>query len=103
MTPGTYNFPSHLRGDTFNGHSFEISQNGDPVDFTGAEISIQFRTTANSRRIILEWSTFDGSITISGAENNVIYMGVKDGDEMDIPPGTYKYDMQVVLASGVTN
>lgn len=103
MNPGTYNFPHHRRGDTFNGHSFEINQNGDPVDFTGAEISIQFRTTGESRNIILEWSTDDGSITISGAENNVIEMDAKTGEEMNVTPGTYKYDIQVILASGVTN
>lgn len=103
MTPGTYNFPSHRRGDTFNGHSFEISQNGSPVDFTDADIKIQFRTTGESRNIILEWSTGDGSITISGAGNNVIEMEAKTGEEMNVTPGTYKYDIQVVLANGVTN
>lgn len=103
MTPGTYNFPNHRRGDTFNGHSFEINQNGDPVDFTGADIKIQFRTTGESRNIILEWSTDDGSITISGGDDNVINMAAKTGEEMDVTPGTYKYDIQVILASGVTN
>lgn len=101
MTPGTYNFPNHRRGDTFNGHTFEISQNGDPVDFTDAEILIQFRASPISN-VVLEWSTEDG-ITISGAENNVINMASKTGEEMDIPAGTYKYDIQVVLSNGVTN
>ena len=43
MTPGTYKFPAHRKGDTFNGHMFEITQNDLPVDFTDAEIIIQFR------------------------------------------------------------
>lgn len=102
MTPGTYNFPSHRRGDTFNGHTFEISQNGTPVDFTDADIKIQFRTTSQSN-VVLEWSTGDGSITISGGDNNVINMASKEGSEMDIKAGTYKYDIQVVLPNGVTN
>lgn len=103
MTPDTYNFPNHRRGDTFNGYQFEINQNGDPVDLTGADIKIQFRTTPESRNVVLEWSTEDGSITISGAESNVINMGIKEGSEMDVAPGTYKYDIHVLLSSGVTN
>src|SRR5688572_20158227 len=97
MTPGTYNFPTHRRGDTFNGLQFEITQNGDPVDFTGANIKIQFRSTPESKRIAFEWSTDEGSITISGGSNNVINMAAREGAEMDITPGTYDYDLQVVL------
>jgi len=103
MTPGTYNFPSHRRGDIFNGHSFEINQNGNPVDFTGAEIKIQFRTTPESRHVVMEWLTSDGSITISGVGNNFINMEARDGEDMDVLPGVYKYDIQVVLSNGVTN
>lgn len=102
MTPGVYYFPNHQRGDTFNGHTFEISQNSEPVDFTDADILIQFKATPQSKAV-LQWSTDDDSITISGDDNNVINMASKTGDEMDIPAGTYKYDIQVVLSNGVTN
>lgn len=102
MTPGTYDFPAHRRGDTFNGHQIEINQNGAPVDLSGAAIKIQFRTRY-AQRLALEWSTADSSITVSGASNNVIEMSAKTGDQMNIGPGIYTYDIQVILPSGVTN
>ena len=102
MTPGTYNFKPQKRGDTFSGFMFEVTQNSIPVDFTDAVITIQLRVKPGSK-VILEWKTSDGSITISGAGNNVINMNVKTGPEMNVAPNTYKYDINVVLASGVTN
>jgi len=102
MTPGTYKFPPHRRGDTFNGHMFEITQNDLPVDFTDAEIIIQFKSTAASKPV-LQWLTSDGSITVSGAENNIINMAQKTGEQMQINRGVYKYDLQVMHANGITN
>lgn len=102
MIPGEYNFPAHTRGDTFNGHSFTITLNAVAVNFTGAVITIQFRRKPGSTPV-LEWLTSDGSITISGAGNNVITMTAKTGVQMEVEPGSYEYDINVVLASGVTN
>ena len=102
MTPGIYNFKPHKRGDTFNGFMFEVTQDFIPVDFTGAVITIQLRVKPGSA-VVLEWKTSDGSITISGAGNNIINMNEKTGPEMNVAPNTYKYDINVVLANGVTN
>jgi len=102
MTPGVYNFKPHKRGDTFNGHQFEVSLNSVPVDFTGATIKIQLRRKAGVASV-LEWSTADGSITISGPSSNIINMGVKTGLQMEVEAAKYLYDLNVVLANGVTN
>jgi len=102
MIPGKYNFPTYRRGDTFNGHSFEILLNAVPVDLTGAVIKIQMRRSPGSK-VVIEWLTSDGSITISGAGNNILRMEEKTGEQMQIEPATYKYDINVVLANGVTN
>lgn len=106
MIPGKHNFVPHKRGDTFNGHSFEIfvkvNEVLTPVNFTGAEILIQVKITPESN-YILEWSTSNGGVTISGALNNVINMNVKTGLQMRIDPGIYQYDINVLLSNGVTN
>ena len=103
MTPGIYSFPNPLkRGDTFNGHQFEVLLNSVPVNFTGAVVKIQARRVPGSK-VILEWTTANGGITISGASNNIINMETKTGLQMEVEPGTYMFDLNVVLSNGVTN
>lgn len=98
MTPGTFNFPKHKRGDTFDGFAFRLTQNGGtPIDFTGATILIQFRKKPDGD-IVLEWKTSDGSITIAG---NQINMLAKTGAQMDVASGTYKYDINVLFPTNV--
>ena len=107
MIPGIYNFTlPQKRGDTFNGFQFEINVevNGvlSPVDFTGAVIKMQVRKNRQTAPVA-EWLTSDGSITISGVNNNEINIAAKTGPQMDIEEDTYLYDINVVLANGVTN
>lgn len=102
MTPGTYNFPKQKRGDTFAGHSFEVFDDGVPVNFVGADIKLQVRKNSN-QPIVLEWKTSDASIIISGASNNIISMAAKTGTVMDIEGFPYLYDVQALLSTGVTN
>lgn len=113
MTPGIYNFSDpprkpFKRGDTFNGHQFEIftvtppSTTPVPVNFIGAVIKIQLRIKPGSP-VVMEWLTSNSSITITGASNNIINMLTKTGLQMEIEPGKYRYDINVLLANGVTN
>lgn len=102
MTPGTFNFPKHKRGDTFDGFGFVVTSNGgNPVDFTGATIKIQFRTKPDSD-VVMEWLTSDNSIVITGANNNIINMQPKTGLQMDIKAGTYRYDINVLFPTNIT-
>ena len=103
MIPGNFNFPHPFkRGDTFNGFQFEILQDDLPVNLVGSTIKIQVRKNRQTAPVV-EWLTSDGSITIGGVDNNEINMLAKTGAQMDIEEGTYQYDVNVLLASGVTN
>lgn len=105
MIPSTYNFPKHKKGDTFNGHTFQISTGpeGGPfnyVDFSNAVAKLQLKRGAFANKA-LEWTSEDGSIVFD--VDGKIIMNAKTGVQMDIEAGIYYYDLQVVLGNGVTN
>lgn len=99
----TYNIKA-LRGDTFKGVSFTLSIAGappTPIDLTGAIINMQVRKDYEANEKIIEWSTDDFSITIEGADNNVIVI------QPQLIPATAPafacvYDLQVNLAGVIT-
>lgn len=99
MTPGKYNFPPHRRGDTFNGHTFTILEDSLPADFSGATAKIQLRRNAYSD-VALQWAT--GGFGISFDTNKVI-MEPKPGTDMDLEPGLYLYDLQIIKIGGIVN
>lgn len=88
-----YNFPSHVKGDTFSSRqiSFSSVTNNSPIDLTGAEINIQFKENASSN-VAYFWSTSDNSITIDNPTNGVITMIAKI---INAPASKYIYDIQV--------
>lgn len=90
MIPATYNFSDHKRGDTFEGVDFTILLNNEPVNLTGAVIKAQLKKTSISN-VAAQWSTEDGSITITGAGNNVVRLQTK---VIDIPAGVYSFEIQ---------
>lgn len=89
-TIGTYNFPNHKKGDTFNGIQFTVNVNALPSDLTGADIKMELR---NKNCIaVLGFSTGNGRITITDAVNGVFQI---NSGIIDIPVDTYNYDIQI--------
>jgi hypothetical protein len=94
----TYDFPTHYKGDTWDGiTSLILTQDGVPVDLSAASILMQFKICP-TKTPVLEFSTSDGSIIISTPTLS---------GEISIPPRiidiaaqTYVYDLQYTLASG---
>ena len=82
--------------DTFDGAEFTITVNGSPLDLTSATIELQSRKKGTNE---LVWSIdTDDGITVTDAVN-----GVFEIDEQIISgePGTFPYDIQITLSSGV--
>lgn len=92
----TYNFPDHIKGDTFQGQEFTYVRNGSPIDLTGASIAMMLRVTKTQVTPDLSFSVGSG-ITITDAVN-----GVWEIDEqiIDIDANTYFQDIQLTESDG---
>ena len=90
-----YNF-SVKQGTTFNGARFTVTLNDSPVDLTGASIQASFRKdqkTPAAMRL-----SVGAGLTISDAAAGQFWI---DAQEFLASPGTYKYEIEITLASGV--
>lgn len=95
--PVTYNFQSQPRGDNFLGiHIFLFDSANVALDLTGCNCKMQLRRTPGNK-IILEWSTYSQTISVS---TNEIYVKERSGTIMDIPDFKYLYDIQLIYSDG---
>lgn len=93
MTCGIYNFPTHIKGDTFDGALFTISLNATAIDLTDAIITMDLRETKNGVSVKRLTSVGDADITIDidptlgkfSINNQII----------DVDAGRYYYDIQI--------
>lgn len=87
----TYNIPRHRRGDTWDGiNTIGIKVNGVPVNLSAAEVSMEFREDYDSP-VALKLSTTTSTISVLPNLSSIKVLPVL----IDIPPATYKYDLQV--------
>lgn len=92
----TYDFDGHVKGNTFRSVGFRVSENGDPVDLTGAALLMQFKPSANADIYALQLT--DGlGMTITDPTDGKFEI---DEQVIDIPAGTYLWDIRITLASG---
>lgn len=92
----TYNIPSHRRGDTWDGiNSIAISVNSVPVVLSGSKITMEFRQDIDSP-VVMTFSTETSTIQILNA--NTIRIPAR---KIEVPFGTYQYDLQVTYSTGV--
>lgn len=99
MSLPIYNFPDHVKGDTFTARQIIFSSEtaNAPVDLTGAGINIQFKENPSTPTAYF-WSTSDNSIILTDAPNGIITMNAKI---LDAPASTYVYDVQIVDNTGM--
>ena len=90
MSIATYNFPTHVKGDTFLGVNFTLSNLSGPINITNSVITLD---ASNNR-------------SLSSALNEIVITNGAAG-EFSIPEqiidwraGTYRYKLYVVYASG---
>lgn len=98
--PGSYDFPSMRRGDTFRARDIAtLTQNSLPLAVTSARMQVRAK---NGGAVLLEWDTAATVPTaeITGTDDNVVRLHTKDAAAMQlIPPGQHEYDLEVVFAS----
>lgn len=96
---GTYNFPPQKRGDTFGSVTFTINVDGVPLNCSGSNVLVQFRTK-DYTPAALEFSTESGSVLIQGDNLNIIRLVERSGSEMLLNPDTYYYDVDIQFSDG---
>ena len=99
MAATTYNFPNHIKGDTFLAQSFIYKLNGVGIDLTGAAFKMMLKRCKQNTIAALTLS--DGSgITITDAIN-----GTWEIDEqiINIEHGKYYYDVQMTSSDGTVS
>ena len=83
------------RGDTYNGALFTVQLNGRAVDLAGASIRMQFRENYSAQSV-LDLSVGNG-ITITAPTAGTFRLDPRVFNR----PGTYKYEIRIIFASGV--
>lgn len=97
MTPATYNFPNHTKGDTFKGlSSLTITINSQAPTTTLASAKLQLRKTPLGK-VFLELSSEDDTIII---EDSAAWEISIPKILIDIPPYAYFYDLQTIDENG---
>ena len=102
MTPATYDFDEVRRGDTFEACPafLTLLEDGEPVSIASARM--QVRTDDEKAKLVLEWSTEDDSITITGDDSNVLNLGAKTAVVMAAClAGDHLYDLELTTSGGV--
>ena len=91
----TYTIPRHRRGDTWDGiNTIGISINGVPVNLSGAIVTMEFREDYDSP-VALSLSTLTSTISVLPNLSSIKVLPIL----IDIPPATYKWDLQVTYPS----
>jgi len=91
-----YDFPTHIKGDTYDGTSFTITVNGSPLDLTGASIKISLKLGKDLINSALDLSTENNRIQIWNPPTDGKFQVVPQ--IISVPPGNYFYDIQITLA-----
>jgi hypothetical protein len=99
MIPSSYNLPDAYRGDSYGPIIFNFTDiNGSGINLSGVSACAQVKDPADLNTTVLQWSSSDGSINISG---NQVTLNVLSGIQMQVPAMTYTYDLQII-SGGVT-
>ena len=91
MASTTYDFPEHIKGDTFLEQEFIYKRNGVPIDLTGWSIRMMLKLNKKDTTNVLLLSTGSG-LTIKDAVNGVLAI---DKQIIDIEAHRYVYDVEL--------
>ena len=91
-----YNFPNHIKGDTYGGTSFTITVNTIPLDLTGASIKMSLKSNKSTSKSDLDLTTANNRIKIVTAASGIFQV---PSQVIDLPAGLYYYDIQITLAN----
>lgn len=99
MADSAFDFDDHKKGDTFDGASFQILEDGVAVDLTNAKITMDIRAKAKDAAYVLRLSTESAipEIEISGVTPGAFSILAQ---VIDIDAANYVYDIEITFASG---
>lgn len=93
-----YTLPDAYKGDTYNGVRFELLDQGEVVNLTGAVISLELKEDKNESTIsVLTLSTVVGGLSIPSPLLGVFQI---DQQIIDIDAKTYYYDIEITFPDG---
>jgi len=92
----TYNFPDHIKGDTFSGVQFEVLVNTVALDITDADITMQLKEKHDGG-VKAEFSTANTKLEITDA---VAGKFTFKEQIIDICAKVYIYDIEILLPNG---
>jgi hypothetical protein len=89
----TYNFPDHIKGDTFSGVQFEVLVNAVPLDLTDAVITMHLKESYQAKAKE-EFSTVNTKLEITDALAGKFAFKEQI---VDICAKNYVYDIEILL------
>ena len=88
-----YNFPDHIKGDTFAGVQFEVLVNNAPLDLTGASIRMYLKKTMIRGEQHI-YSTANNRLTLTNPSQGIFTFNQQT---IDIESGDYVYDIEITM------
>ena len=90
-----YNFPNHVKGDTFDGVLFTLTVNTVALNLTGAVINMDLRLTKTGVSVERFTSVADEHITISATPTDGTF--TFNEQIISVDAGNYFYDIEIVF------
>ena len=98
---GYYNFPNHIKGDTFDGVLFTVLVNDVALDLTDAAVDMDLRLTPTTTIVAKTFSTDNGGITIQTPKTDGKFL--INAQIVNIDAADYYYDIEITLSNGMEN
>ena len=98
MTPIKWNLTA-WQGKTFEEPFFFADSNKNVTNLGGYTARMQVRETIDAADVIIELTTENDRITIDG-DRGLVTLYLEDEDTAELPTGSFKYDLELVTASG---
>jgi hypothetical protein len=93
---GIYNIKNVIKGDTFDGVSFTLSDLDDvAIDLTGATIKIDFKNKGNA---VMKTISIGSGITVNNATAGIFQI---DSFLVILTTGSLEYDIEITFPSGM--
>ena len=100
---GHFNFPDHIKNDTFGGVLITITINSIALDLTTASsinMDLRLPPVTVTSPIVEHYSTTTGDIVIDANPTLGKFTVLKD-TIIDVAANTYRYDIEIQFTSGV--
>jgi hypothetical protein len=93
-----YDITSHIAGDTWDGlGTITFLRGGSALNLTNASLEMDLRLSFDSPSVLTLSTANSGIIIRTPALSGVVQIPQRI---VDVPPGTYKYDLKLTLSSG---